>query len=212
MEMTEVHSRTRPLDLMKGLSWLPWGVLLLAVALGYWRGVLRWLGPRDYPFAIILGAGMAWLVEKLIKRHYRKTYDYAFDDELPLNLRNTRRGRTIIIFVIVLLVAALLGSIVDSFDQPPVRIRILPLPVGAYLLFRGIYWMRRGWKIYGLLHSTLGMVAIVFCFLPLAFNVSVLGPLFGLIGILESTIYGVVLIMAGLMEHRIFLMTRTTQG
>ncbi len=185
-------------DLMGGLSLIPYGLYAILSALAFAQGWLDWQTNGGPP---ALGLLAAWLVSKLINRHYRKRYSCSFDGASSNTDGTTSLNGLLVVLIILCFVAA---WFVDARIHPPLR--ALPLLLGSLIVWRGVVWIRaNNWPKYGVLHVGMGFSLIGLGLAPLILGVSSHNSYFGIDGILELALGGIATIVIGLIEHSVFL-------
>ena len=173
---------------------------MLLSAYAYFRGWLDWETNGGPPF---LGFALAWLMDNLIRRNYRKRYDLTFESEYPWPgawSQSDGKGIIPIIAVIGLLLAWYLDVNLHS------RLRFMPLWFGLLVCLCGVNWLRNRWMGYGFFHAVLGIFLIGLGVAPLVAGISPESQYFGFEGIYELSAAGVVILAIGIVEHRIILL------
>jgi hypothetical protein len=191
-------------ELFGGLAITPYGIFLILSGVAFALGWLDWKTNNGPPF---LGGVFAWIIERLIKKYYQKKYSFSFMDEKETN-KYTRQPIISDLFAGLLVAGLLLAWFVEVQFHP--QIRLMPLLFGGVVCWRGIDWMRKEWKTFGLIHFLLGCILVGMSFAPLILNVSTETAYFGFEGIYELILSGIVIIIIGIMEHMVFLSVRNS--
>jgi hypothetical protein len=190
-------------ELFGGLSLAPYGIFLLLSAYAFAQGWLNWETNGGPPY---LGGIFAWLMDKLIRRFYRKKYNFAFGID-PSDKKDKTLTKTGL-FLLLSFVVLLIFWYVDATFH--FNIRFMPLWFGLFVCLRGIDWLKKGWARYGLTHVLSGIFPICMSVLPFILGVSSNNQYFGVEGIYELTTMGVVILIISILEHLIFLNVRNS--
>jgi len=177
---------------------IPFGVFILAIAprdLGS-----NWLGgPGDCTFTLpmLLAAGGLWF---LIGRYYKNTFGKVTPQTSPGRqvLESTGLG--------VGLVAVIVIENLWYRAWPGLPVSPIGLALAGLYLFLGVRDRRWYYTVFG---GAMGIISL----LPLFLGTTVGDPIFGTFGLVFSLVYGVGLVLTGLLDHfRLVRMLRPLDG
>ncbi len=191
-------------ELYGGLSLAPYGIFLLLSAYAFAQGWLNWETNGGPPY---LGGILAWLVDKLIRRYYRKKYNFAFEIDQDKSNKESQSSIQVIVAIVAVIGLLVTWYLDENLHSP---IRFMPLWFGFFVCLRGIDWLRKRWTGFGLFHVLLGIIPIGMSVAPLVLGISSENQYFGFEGIYELSAMGIVIIAVSIMEHLIFLNVRVS--
>jgi hypothetical protein len=182
-------------NLIGGLTLFPYGIYLLLSALAFLRGWLDWETNNGPPF---LGFVLAWLSYWFIRKYYKRVYGFSFGNGETESRTLSVSG----VYGILLFIALILIWLVDAnFDF---QVRLLSLLVGGFLCWRGMAWIKSGWKWQGWAHLITGCFVLGMSVSPAILDVPTDNMLFGFEGVIELCTLGVAVLIVSILEHSIF--------